>query len=145
MQNSDAHAMVNNRFYPLAVESMALDPRPPHRDNRYWSAARFAQVQAAKRERARRAVYLPSELFTEPAWDILLEMYSLELVARPVTESLLTERSNVPPTTAIRWMKMLEVASLIVRTLDPDNPADVRVLLTSKGRAAMDGYFSNAS
>lgn len=145
MKHSDACAMLNNRFYPLAVESMAPDPRPAHRDNRYWCATRFAQVQAAKRERARRAVYLPSELFTEPAWDILLEMYSLELVARPVTESLLTERSNVPPTTSIRWMKMLEVARLIIRTPDPDNPADVRVVLTSEGISAMDGYFSNAN
>ena len=111
---------------------------------RYWSAVRFAQVQAAKKERARRIVYLPSELFAEPSWDILLELYAFELVARVVTESQLAERINVPVTTTGRWLKLLESQELIARKVDPDDTAQVRIALTRKGLEALDGYFSDA-
>ena len=41
---------------------------------KYRCAERFAKVQAALVERARRLEYLRAELLAEPAWDILLEL-----------------------------------------------------------------------
>lgn len=110
---------------------------------RYSLAIRFAKVRAAKEDRARRAEYLPSELFAEPAWDILLELYAFELVGRTVTESELVERLAVPSTVAIRWLKMLEAHNLVSRALDLADRTQIRIELTSKGLNALDGYFSD--
>ena len=112
-------------------------------DGRYSSAIKFAQVQAAKRERARRQLYLPSDLFAEPAWDILLELYAFELVSRLVSESELAERIDAPGTTTARWMKLLEAEDLIARRVDPDHFREVRISLTPKGLTALGGYFSD--
>ena len=121
---------------------MNINPNslPP---SRYLSAVRFSQVQTAKKERARRAVYLPSELFAEPAWDILLELYAFELVARMVNESELGERINVPATTTSRWLKVLDAQDLIARSVDPNDASQVRVVLTQRALEALEGYFSD--
>lgn len=121
---------------------MNIAPFGPGRSGRYRSAALFAKVQSALTERARRLEYLRAELLAEPAWDILLELYAFELVQHPVTVSELTDRINVPSTTSIRWMKMLEADDLIARTVDPSDQTLVWVALTSKGLKTMDGYFS---
>ena len=115
-----------------------------NRDGRFWSAIRFAQVQTAKRERRRRAAHLPSEAVAEPAWDILLELYAFELVGRAGSQTEIAERIQVPSTTSIRWMKVLEAADLIARTIDPADPLSVKVGMTPKGLAAMEAYFSGA-
>lgn len=110
---------------------------------RYWSAVRFAQVRSVKQERARRAKHLPSELFAEPAWDILLELYSFQLLGRRVSEAELMEKVTVPATVAVRWIKMLEVQNLVSRMLDVTDSSEVALQLTANGLAAMDGYFSD--
>ena len=110
---------------------------------RFWSAVRFAQVRSAKRERARRSKYLPSGLFAEPAWDILLELYSFELVGHRASEAELIERVDVPTSVGLRWAKMLEVENLLLRSVDPVDPAVVQVRLTARGQEAMDAYFSD--
>lgn len=112
-------------------------------DERFWSAIRFAQVQSAKRERARRVKHLPSELFSEPGWDVLLELYAFELVGRTSNESELIDRLDAPPTVLVRWLKMLEIEQLISRVADVAKTGQVRVSLTSRGVAAMEGYFSD--
>lgn len=109
---------------------------------KYRSAERFAKVQSALQQRARRLEYLRAELLAEPAWDILLELYAFELIHHRVTVPDLTDRINVPSTTSIRWMKVLETDDLIARTVDPDDPMQIWVALTPKGLGVMDGYFS---
>lgn len=111
--------------------------------DKYSVAVRFAKVRAAKEERSRRAEYLPTELFAEPAWDILLELYAFELVGRCVTERELTERIPVPSTVSIRWLKMLDAQNLVTRTVDVVDRTQHQIELTSKALNALDGYFSD--
>lgn len=112
---------------------------------RYASAQRFADVQGALRDRARRREHLSSELLTEPAWDILLELYAYELLDRRPPIAELTERINVPSTTSLRWIKMLEAEGLVWREFRSADVTEVCVHLTPKGLNAMEGYFSEAS
>jgi DNA-binding MarR family transcriptional regulator len=114
-----------------------------NRNDKFWSAIRFAQVQAAKRERRRRAAYLPSEVLAEPAWDILLELYAFELVGRAVSQTEISERIQLPSTTSVRWTKVLEAADLIVRAVDPDEPLSVKLVMSPKALEAMEAYFSD--
>lgn len=110
---------------------------------KYSVAVRFAKVRAAKEERSRRAEYFPEELFAEPAWDILLELYAFELVGRSVTERELTERIPVPGSVSIRWLKLLDALSLVTRKVDVVDRTQLRIELTSKALNALDAYFSD--
>lgn len=110
---------------------------------KYSVARRFAKVRAAKEDRSRRAEYLPTELFAEPAWDILLELYAFELVGRSVTERELAERIPVPSTVSIRWLKVLDGHHLVARKVDVVDRTQVRIELTSKALNALDSYFSD--
>lgn len=112
---------------------------------RYASAERLADVQGALRDRARRREHFCSELLTEPAWDILLELYTYELLGRRPSMAELIERINVPSTTSVRWIKMLEADGLIWREVGSSDVTEVCLSLMPKGLNAMEGYFSDAA
>lgn len=127
------------------VNSIGTGRSCADRNGRFWFAHRFARVQAAKKERALRAKYLSSELFAEPAWHILLELYSFELISVVVSESELASRISVPATTTAFWTKVLEAQGVIAREVDSDDARQVRVSLTKKGLEALDRYFSDVT
>jgi DNA-binding MarR family transcriptional regulator len=116
----------------------------PEEAAKYKAAARFAQVQAAKGDRARRTQHLPSELFAEPAWDILLELYAFELIGREVTQSELLIRVSAPSSTSLRWVKMLDAEGLVTRRAHTGE-ADSSITLTSKSVHALEAYFDTAT
>ena len=119
---------------------MNISPLSPISANRYRLGERFAAVQSALTDRARRREYVSAALLAEPAWDILLELYAFQLLQQPVTAAEVSDRLHVPSTTSDRWMKMLEADLLIARWME--RPVGVRVALTPKGVEAMDRYFS---
>ena len=129
---------------PFEQSSTNSLPFQQDRGGRYFSATRLTSVTSEINRRARRLGYLRADLLTEPAWDILLHVYAFELVQRRVTASELSDRINVPSTTSIRWMKVLEADDLIDRVIVAGDPAQVTVSLTVKGLHAMDAYFSES-
>lgn len=76
-------------------------------------------VRAIIRTRKLREQHLGSGLFADPSWDILLDLYASRLEGRRVSVSSLCVASAVPATTALRWIKNLEVRGLITRHADP--------------------------
>ncbi|MBY0521374.1 MAG: winged helix DNA-binding protein [Sphingomonas sp.] len=77
-----------------------------------------AQVYAARR--ARDACFgADAVLFGEPAWDILLELHSAQTTGRDTSITSACFASNVPNTTALRYLGNLEAHGLIVRRGDP--------------------------
>lgn len=77
----------------------------------------------------------------EPAWDILLNLYEAHLsqVRTMVTGACLGSR--VPATSALRWLKVLEVRGLVERQGDPLDGRRVFVSLSPKGVAEMTSLF----
>jgi DNA-binding MarR family transcriptional regulator len=69
--------------------------------------------------RRRRAKFFDADLFADPAWDILLELYAAELAQRRMTVNQVCIGAAVPPTTALRWINMLEQRGMILRRSDP--------------------------
>ena len=91
--------------------------------------------------RGRRRSFLSAELFTDPAWDMLLELFVSFLEQRRTSISKLAQASEVPGTTALRWIGRLEEERLIVREPDKLDGRRVFVRLSPKGEAAMRDYF----
>ena len=97
------------------------------------------------RRRANRLKHLPSHLLADPAWDMLLDLYSASLAQLRVTISSLCRASNVPPTTALRWIKTLETEGLITRQNDPLDARRYFVELTEAGLSALESYFADGA
>lgn len=93
--------------------------------------------------RRRTAIFDNDELFGEPAWDILLDLYIANVENKPVSVSSACIGSAAPPTTGLRWLGVLSEQGLIAREHDPEDQRRVLVRLTDKGLAAMDEYFAS--
>lgn len=61
---------------------------------------------------------LGTELFSDPAWDILLDIYAAEGRGERIQISSLAPMSNVPSSTARRWAHKLETLGLLERDRD---------------------------
>ena len=71
------------------------------------------------RLRGRRAEMLGQRLFRDPAWDMLLDLFSTHERGDRLSVSALCYASGVPPTTALRHLERLEKAGLVKRHDDP--------------------------
>ena len=115
-----------------------IGSRPATRsERRYLALAR--QTYALRRKRA--GIFGNPELFGEPAWDILLDLYIAHAEAKPVSVSSACIGSAAPATTGLRWLGVLANEGLIVRENDPEDHRRVLVRLTRKGITAMERVF----
>lgn len=95
-----------------------------------------AAVRAHVRTRRLRARLLPGDLFGEPAWDILLDLYAAALEGRAVTVAEACIASAVPATAASRWLGKLAESGLIRRSGAVAGPGET-VALTPQARQAV--------
>jgi DNA-binding MarR family transcriptional regulator len=103
--------------------------------------ARIASVRRTIAARADRKRIFSASLFSDPAWDMLLELYVASLAQRRLQISRLMERTGVPGTTTLRWIAVLEKEGLIQRQSDRLDARLVLLSLTEDGRKNMDAYF----
>jgi DNA-binding MarR family transcriptional regulator len=84
---------------------------------------------------------LPAELFSDPAWGMLLELFHAEIGNRQVSLRRLCKASAASTPCAIRWLKALEDRELVSRQADPLNSGNEFLELTPKGSTALRLYF----
>lgn len=93
----------------------------------------------AEYERRRaRDTFVSEPIFREPGWDILLDLYIMAARGKRVAISSACIASNVPATTALRWLAILEGESLIGRASDDADQRRIYVELTETGRALVE-------
>jgi len=93
-----------------------------------------------KLRRSRNELFGPN-LFGEPAWDMLLDLYSAHLECGRVSISSLCIASGVPPTTALRWISVLERGGWLRREPDVHDQRRYFVILTPKSLAALEQFI----
>lgn len=101
-----------------------------------------AMVRRMLRERRMREQFFAAELFADPAWDMLLDLYAAKLEGHPVAVSSLCIAAAVPATTALRWIKTMTDTGLLERQADPRDGRRIFIGLTDTATLAMDRYFS---
>lgn len=104
-------------------------------------STKAATVRNVVQSRSRRAKFFRASLFADPAWDILLLVYSAQLEQQRVAVSEICTSVGVPETTMIRWVTILEAEGLIARTVDNLNGGQSFVSLTDAGFCAIDSFF----
>jgi hypothetical protein len=144
-------------LHPLADELIAIAARlrdaatGPHADDdlprsrptrsplAYLALARRAYALRRKRE----AIFGNPDLFGEPAWDILLDLYIAHGEGKPVSVSSACIGSASPATTGLRWLGVLADEGLILREADAADHRRVMVRLTTAGVSAMERFFDS--
>lgn len=98
-------------------------------------------VRAVQTARRRRVALFDADLFSDPVWDILLELYALHLEQQRASVSGLYVASYVPASTALRWIAKLEHDGLVVRREDTTDARRNWIELTPDGLMRMSRYF----
>lgn len=90
---------------------------------------------------SQRTSYVPGALISEPSWGMLLELLQAEIQGRRAYLSRLCKVSNIPASSAVRWLKAFEHHALVIRRIDPHHPNDEIFELSRKGSSALRRYF----
>jgi DNA-binding MarR family transcriptional regulator len=98
-----------------------------------------ARALALYRSRRARAASFNGHgnLFGEPAWDILLDLFIAREAGRRVSVSSACIAADVPPTTALRWLSVLEQRGLVKRRADPSDGRRIHIELSDTAHALM--------
>jgi DNA-binding MarR family transcriptional regulator len=131
--------------------SQMLDALPAYSPNEEGlpypsSPVSFEQGRAAEaarlyKERRLRERFFPADLFTDPAWDMLLDLYIAHYRKKEVGASSLCLAARVPRTTAHRWIDTMEHSGLIKRSCDHRDRRRIFIELSENARLTMDRYF----
>lgn len=119
----------------------AQDSRPVPSSGEGRKLPSAALVREIIRQRQLRARFFEGELFSDPAWDILLDLTAARVEGAQVSVSSLCIAACVPPTTALRWIGQMEQSGLLDRVRDPVDRRRAFIELSNRAADAMAAYF----
>ena len=116
---------------PVAFRSATHPPLPEPSLVRRKIAARQA-----------RAKFFESELFADPAWDMLLDLTAAHAEHQRVSVTSLCIAAGVPATTALRWIRQLVECGVFERIADRTDKRRAFIALSDRSLEAMARYFA---
>ena len=123
------------------IRDYAAIPRSFVPEQRMVDRQRAKAVRHMLRQRRMREQFFPADLFADPAWDMLLDLYAARLERQPVSVSSLCIAAAVPATTALRWIKTMTDAGLFIREADPHDGRRIFIALAEGACDALARYF----
>lgn len=118
------------------LEQLDSEPRRPLLEPE--SRRKFAErIYRSRRLRAR---FFSEDIFAEPAWDILLLLYSLEGSDKRISVNGVCVSAGAPQTTVLRWLDKLARLGLICRERHPKDGRVSWVRLTENAASRIDHY-----
>ncbi|KWV93325.1 winged helix DNA-binding protein [Erythrobacter sp. YT30] len=91
--------------------------------------------------REKRAEFFEPGIFADPAWDILLYLFSANADHRVPIIKEVVSAANVPATTAYRWITILIEKGLAEKRSDPIDRRRGFIVITPKGIDNMKAYL----
>lgn len=120
-----------------STSSARASKRMPHEDLHLGLIAR-----SLYQLRRRRSKWFPDDLFAEPAWDMLLDLFVNFSNGKLITTTSICHAAEVPLTTGLRWIGLLETAGLVERFRVADDSRVNGVRMTKAGYQAVRGCIS---
>ena len=108
----------------------------PDDSGRHWTRSLIGLCSA-------RQHFFPDGLFSDPAWDMLLDLTHARLSEKRISVSSLCIAARVPATTALRRIGDLVNEGLVTRIRDENDGRRVFVELTEDGFSRMMAYIEN--
>ncbi len=110
-------------------------------------ATQTTPLQRAKeyyrKRRSRERIFERSDLFADPAWDILIDLFIAYEEGQGISISSACIASAVPTTTALRWLKLLEEEGHILRNNDPSDARRINLYLSETTASKVRQFFSD--
>lgn len=141
-ENSNLSAMSSEEIDRLVCKD-EIDSLNNKTEN-YFAIDRFYLIRKAGvvlEERKRRSSILSKSIFGEPAWDILLHLYTARDMALTVRQ--LVFLVNEPKTTLLRWIAYLEEKRLVSRRAD-DHDRRLSWIYLDRAQGMLDKYFADS-
>jgi DNA-binding MarR family transcriptional regulator len=108
-----------------------------HKHSSFMTSNHAAAVTQIIENRRRRTLLFSADLFADPAWDIMLELFLAGLEFRRTAISDLGYKIEVPMTTSLRWIDKLQADGWVKRIPDPRDHRRVLVELSARGTHGM--------
>jgi DNA-binding MarR family transcriptional regulator len=128
----------------VAEKLLALTEAPTRQGGRPCDLGNRTHLEKAVylyEHRRKRNGYFDGALFSDPAWDILLDLYIAQESGREIAVQSACIGAAVPPTTALRWLKVLEDHKLVKRREDPQDHRRRFIRLTPMAVDALTRYL----
>jgi len=104
------------------------------------SALQSAELEIS-RIRGRRKAFQDSDIFFDPAWDILLELFVANAREAKLSVSAVGLGSGLAQATVIRWISLLASHGLVKRVDDAMDRRRSWIYLTNKSNKIMSNYL----
>jgi DNA-binding MarR family transcriptional regulator len=138
----EAHALRDKLTKVLSIiDQESTTGTPPVAANAPDAHSALVHVRAIIKARRQRNRLFADGLFSDPAWDLLLELYAAQLCGYRLAVSGLCLAVATPATTALRWIGCLEERGLARRCPDPHDGRRVFISLSDAGAEAMNGLM----
>ena len=140
---------LNDDFPRLAAALTCIEARVValHEQTAPTVSTQSTPLQRAKeyyrKRRSRERMFERSDLFADPAWDILIDLFIAYEEGQGISVSSACIASAVPTTTALRWLKILEEEGHILRNNDPSDARRVNLYLSETTASKVRGFFSD--
>lgn len=125
----------------FAAEPVFGDTRPGAAEPAADPRALLDRTRQDYANRRLRRQFFGDDLFGEPAWDILLDLYQARLKGRMITVTSACIAADVPLSTALRWLGVLEQQGLVERSRNTADQRSTWVRLTDRAATGMTEYF----
>ena len=102
-------------------------------------------VRSARKLRHLRKKIFGNDIYSGPAWDILLHLFESHVMQRRDTVGNVTDGTELPCATSIRWISRLAHEGLVSLTDDHFDRRRRFVELSASGAALMTRYFCGAA
>lgn len=104
----------------------------------------FAHMARQEYEsRFSRTSIINRNIFGEPAWDMLLDLFVARVEGVRLSVKAVCIASQVPPTTALRWITVLENEGLVDKSQDSADGRRLWIELSDLGMHRMFAYFKD--
>lgn len=121
---------------PVAAGAGGISPSGNNEQDQLAAIAR-----SEFHNRRRRDSLIAYDLFAEPAWDMLLDLYIQHHRRQPVAIDRLCAVAATASTTALRWVGLLIEKELVTRSPCAADDDVVRVTLSARGISEMERYL----
>lgn len=101
-------------------------------------------ARSVLRHRRRREDLFP-DLFADPAWDVLLDLFAAQREGKAISISSACIAARVPSTTALRCIHNLVTKGFIVRANDPSDARRVHLRLTEVAERPLEKWLIEAA
>jgi len=98
------------------------------------------QILAGRKQRER---FFDPVLFSNPAWDILLNLYLADAEGRSVDVLETCAPPAAPQGVALRWLAYLKQEEMVIETPDPAKPGRTLIRLSDQTRATVRAYLGS--